>query len=195
MTTVRALGPDRIADLETLFGSDPIVNGCWCMWHIVRVADFHAAGRDGNRAKFEELLAESPEPLGLVAYEDGEPVGWCAAGPRSRFTRALATPTLRGRDREEDDAVWLVPCFFVKETARRRGVTSALLEAAVSMAKSAGATAIEGFPDAAGKRVERGARGNEAAFASCGFVSVTRPSEARVIMRRALATRSSRDPR
>ena len=186
MTTVRELTLGLVPDLETLFGTDPIPGGCWCMWHIVRVADFHSAGPHGNRAKFDELLAASPDPLGLIAYDDKEPVGWCAAGPRSRFIRALATPTLRGRDRDEDDVVWLVPCFFVRAGARRRGITSTLLEGAVSTAKKAGAIAIEGFPDAGGKHVERGARGSETVFASCGFMPVNRPSGARVIMRRDL---------
>lgn len=184
MITVRELSPDLLPDLERLFGSDPLVDACWCVWHIVRVADFHAAGRVGNRAKFDELLANSREPLGLIAYDHDEPVGWCAAGPRARFTRAVATPTLRGRERGEDDTVWLVPCFFVKEQARGRGVTCALLEGAVAAAEDAGAIAIEGFPDSIGKRVERGARGSESVFAARGFVPVRRPSEARVIMRR-----------
>lgn len=185
-TTVEELQPELVPDLEALFGSDPIVDRCWCMWHIIRVADFHLAGREGNRAAFLQLLSESPQPLGLVAYEGRDPVGWCAAGPRVRFRRALATPTLKGREKGEDHTVWLVPCFFVREDARRQGVTRALLNGAVSMAKKAGATAIEGFPDATGKRVERGARGNEAAFASCGFAAVSRPSGARVVMRREL---------
>ena len=186
MITVRELNADLLPDLEKLFGTDPLVDGCWCVWHIVRVADFHAAGRDGNRATFDDLLANSAETLGLLAYDHDEPVGWCAAGPRTRFARALGTPTLRGRDRDEDDTVWLVPCFFVKEGARRRGITAALLDGAASAAKRAGATAIEGFPDARGKRVERGARGSEQVFLSRGFMAVRRPSDARVIMRRDL---------
>ena len=183
MTTVKELTSERVSDLEALFGADPLTDRCWCVWHIVRVEDFHAAGREGNRAKFEELLANSHEPVGLIAYEGNEPVGWCAAGPRARFTRAVETPTLRGRNRHEDDTVWLVPCFFVKDTARKRGVTAALLKRAVGAAKKARAVAIEGFPDARGKRVERGARGSESVFASCGFVPVSRPSSARVVMR------------
>ena len=74
-----------------------------------------------------------PDPVGLIAYDDGAPVGWCAVGPRARYERAVNTPTLKGRDPAEDASVWLVPCFFVRETrsppwrqhrpARRRGST------------------------------------------------------------------------
>lgn len=170
---------------QSLFGSDQIVDRCWCMWYFVRVEDFHAAGRDGNRAAFKELMANADEPLGVIAHQDGEPVGWCAVGPRTRYTRLLKTPTLRDRDRNEDDAVWIVPCFFVSDGSRRGGVSAALLRAAVALAQENGAKAIEGFPDPPKKRSERGARGSEATFDACGFTAVSRPSAARVIMRRA----------
>lgn len=189
MIRVEVLRPGLLPDLEGLFGADPIADACWCMWHIIRVADFHAAGREGNRASFIGLMETSAEPLGLVAFLDDEPVGWCAAGPRRRFTRALATPTLRGRDANDDDKVWLVPCFFVKSDARRKGVSRALLERAVAIAREHGAEALEGFPDAAGKSVERGLRGRESVFEACGFAEVSRPSGARVVMRRELTSR------
>jgi hypothetical protein len=34
---------------------------------------------------------------------DGKAVGWCAVGPRSRFTRALRSPLMTRRDPEADD--------------------------------------------------------------------------------------------
>ena len=187
MTRVEAVGAEQLADLERLFGSDPIADGCWCMWHITRVADFHAAGREGNRRSFLDLMDMSHSPMGLIAYDNGAPIGWCAAGPRSRYVRALAAPTLRARERDEDDSVWLVPCFFVFSGSRRSGVSRSLLAGAVDLAQAYGAKAIEGFPDAAGKSVERGLPGRESAFAACGFSVVSRPSGSRVIMRRELA--------
>lgn len=183
---VEPVGPQHDDDLQRLFGSDPMVDACWCMWYVVRVADFHQQGRDGNRAAFLELQATSPEPLGVLAYRGDEPVGWCAAGPRSRYVRALKTPTLRGRDPAEDDDVWLVTCLFVKEGHRRGGVAAALIEGASALARARGACAIEGFPDAPGKRSERGARGAESTFEACGFTVVRRPSPARAIVRREL---------
>jgi hypothetical protein len=86
-------------------------------------------------------------PGGLLAYDDGGTiVGWCATGPRSRYPRALRSPLMSSREKNEDDAVWLVPCFFVRSGHNRTGVTHRLLLAAVDHSRRHGASAIEGFP-------------------------------------------------
>lgn len=186
MLTVHRVDPSRSADLDKLFSSDPVVDRCWCMWFITRVADFHEAGRAGNRAALLELAEEEEDPVGLVAYWDTEPVGWCAAGPRRRYARVLQAPTLKRRDRAEDNSVWLVPCFFIRQDMRHHGVAGALLTAAVNLARERGAPAIEGFPQA-GTRTRSGGSdfmtGIEAIFAAAGFLPVQRPSTNRVIMR------------
>jgi GNAT superfamily N-acetyltransferase len=189
MIAVRELTKARFKDLEALFASDPVADRCFCMWFIIPVKTFHEAGREGNRASFADLVASDTFPLGLIAYDAGQPVGWCAVGPRRRYVRAMAAPTLKQRDRSEDDTVWLVPCFFISPEARGSGVATALLEAAVEHARSSGAGAIEGFPLAGDKRRSGGSdfqTGMESLFAGCGFEPVSRPSENRVIMRREL---------
>jgi GNAT superfamily N-acetyltransferase len=186
MLTVQRFDASRPADLDTLFSSDPVVDRCWCMWFITRVAEFHEAGRAGNRAAFLELAQEEEDPVGLVAYRDAEPVGWCAAGPRRRYARVLRAPTLKQRDRTEDNSVWLVPCFFIRQGVRHEGVATALLAAAVDLARERGAPAIEGFPLAGTKTRSGGSdfmTGVEAIFAAAGFLPVQRPSTNRVIMR------------
>ena len=57
----------------------------------------------------------------------------------------------------------------------------------MELARTCGAKAIEGFPDAVGKTSDRGARGAEALFSKLGFKAVRRPSPVRVIMRLELA--------
>lgn len=173
----------RLKDLDALFATDGIVDDCWCMWYLMRVADFHAVGRDAKRAAFIERAESSGTPMGVIAYQGREPVGWCGVGPRSRYERALKTPTLRGRNPDEDESVWLITCFFTRGASPVPGVPRALLQGAINLARSAGAQAIEGFPDAIGKTSERGARGAEALFTELGFQAVRRPSAARAIMR------------
>lgn len=188
MIEVRPVTPDLYADADAIFTSSPETARCYCMWFIMPVREYRAGGREANRRLFCELVEEVSNPFGLLAYLDGEVVGWCAAGPRSRYARAVRTPTFKGRDPAEDDAVWLVPCFYVRKDARRRGVSRALLEAAVDLAGQRGASAIEGFPFAEGAyRSRDGMVGVESLFASCGFEVTRRPSPARVIMRRDLA--------
>lgn len=185
---VHTVGPDRLDDLAQLFGRSRTTSGCYCMWNIVSSKECSAGWRGGNRVAFEALAGDAPEPLGLLAYRDGEPVGWCAAGPRSRYGRALRSSTLKAREPAEDASVWLVPCFFIRTDARRAGVSRALLTAAVDLARRHGATAIEGFPLAGDGRRAAGEAflGVEPLFASCGFTPVHRPSAGRVVMRRAL---------
>ena len=179
------LEASRIDDLETLFASDESAQRCWCMWFIKPVKAFHASGSEGNCAEFRRLVETSEHPMGLLAYEDGDAIGWCAVGPRARYARALKTPTYRGGPAEDDQEIWLVPCFFIHKDFRGTGAARALLQAAVEHAKKSGARAIEGFPFASGSRRSSGDLqvGFQSTFAACGFEVVREPSSSRVVMR------------
>lgn len=182
---VKAVTAERLDDLATLFATNKTTNGCFCMWTILPVKQCQAGLSGGNRLSFEDLARTQSQPMGLLAYRAGEPVGWVAVGPRSRYVRTLGTPTLAGHDPSEDDRVWLVTCFFVRRDARRTGVTRALLAAAIVLARRGGATAVEGYPLAGEGRRSAGDAfvGVEPLFESLGFTAVRRPSAARVIMR------------
>lgn len=157
------------------------------MWFLIPVAEYHAGGQATNRRLFRQRVESSDVPVGLLAYRQGEAVGWCATGPRSRFVRALRVPSFKGRDSSEDDDVWFVPCFYVRRDVRRAGVSRALLDGAVTLAHKHGAVAIEGFPFARGAKLSKESMvGVEALFASCGFDITRRPSSTRVVMRRDL---------
>ncbi len=192
--TIQAVTSDVLDDVERLFATDTVADACWCMWFIIPVKEFHAVGHEGNQAAFCALATRSDQPLGLLAYRDGEPVGWCAVGPRARYVRALKTPTYRGAAGDQDDDIWLVPCFFIRKDARRAGVSRVLLEAAVKLAQEHGATAIEGFPFSGPKRRSSGETqvGFEALFAACGFEVIRTPSPGRVVMRRALKAQDAK---
>jgi hypothetical protein len=179
---------DLITDIETIFGSNSSIDECSCMWFILSVKYYHEGGRVQNRLKFRELIQTEKHPIGLLAYVDNIPVGWCAVGPRSRYVRAIRTPTYKGRKPSEDDHVWLIPCIFLQEIASGTQVTHALLERAVALAQAHGATAIEGFPHTGAKRRHSGDTqvGLESWFESCGFIVASRPSDNRIIMRREL---------
>ncbi len=186
--TIKAVTEETLGDLGQLFAVEAVATACWCMWFIIPVKAFHAAGQEGNAAAFQALAASSGTPLGLLAYQGDRPVGWCAVGPRARYARALKTPTYRGAVQERDADVWLVPCFFIHPEARRLGVAQALLEAAVGLATEHGASAIDGFPFAGAQSRSGGDTqvGFEGLFSSCGFEVVVRPSASRVVMRRTL---------
>ncbi|OLB75430.1 MAG: hypothetical protein AUI14_21080 [Actinobacteria bacterium 13_2_20CM_2_71_6] len=188
MVEVRPVGAGALDDVDALFATSVETDRCWCAWWLIPVNDYHAGGWAGNKALFERIVDTDEIPAGLLAYDAGTAVGWCAAGPRSRYARAVRTPTFRGRDPAEDASVWFVPCFYVVRDARRAGVARALLDGAVTLAREHGAIAVEGFPYAGPTRRSGGdvQVGVESLFASCGFTAIRRPSPGRVVMRRTL---------
>jgi GNAT superfamily N-acetyltransferase len=183
--TVEAVTTDRLPDVATLFGTNSTANGCYCTWFLVPTKENQAGWSGANRTTFEEAARAATAPMGLLAYADGVPVGWCATGPRSRYSRALRTAALRQRDATEDEGVWLVPCFFVKVGFRRQGIMRALLQHAIELAARHGARAVESFPLRGDERKRTGDAfvGVEPLFASSGFRVVSRPSTSRVLMR------------
>jgi GNAT superfamily N-acetyltransferase len=186
---IAPLSRDTLPDLAALFGVTATTRNCYCMWFIQTSGETSAGWSDGgNRAAFEALACESDLPMGLLAYRDGVPVGWVAAGPRERYGRALRSKVLAQRDATEDDRVWLVSCLFIHRDARRTGLSRDLINAAAELAREHGASAIEGFPLNAEKPRTSGDAfvGVEGMFAACGFEVVARPTPARVLMRRPL---------
>lgn len=183
----RALDPGDSGDLALLFGAQRGTRHCWCTAFCVSGGQF-AAGwfGGGNRRRFERMAGASATPMGVLASVGASPVGWCACGPRSRYTAAMAgrSSLLRGRPREEDHSVWLLACVFVAPAHRGRGVTHALVRTAVDLARREGALAIEGWPLAASApRSGDAFVGREEVFRAAGFGCVDRPTPQRAVMR------------
>lgn len=193
---VQTVGPDQLDAVGILFERERTTRHCWCMAFCTSGWQF-AAGwyGGGNRRRFEAMTVTSPTPMGALASVDGEPAGWCACGPRSRYVAAIKgrSSLLAGRPRHEDEHVWLVACIFVAARYRGLGIAVPLLRAAVSAARQAGAPAIEAWPLAAGVRRQGYEHvGRERVFARLGFRCVQRPSAERAIMRLELTEESSR---
>ena len=127
---------------------------------------------------------------GLVAYLDGEPVGWCAVEPRTAYAGLLRNNRVPWEGREEDkadDSVWAVTCVFARAGFRGRGVAYALARAAVDFARSRGARALEGYPIHAkpGQRIswDEIHVGSPGIFAAPGLEEVSHPTLRRIVMR------------
>ncbi len=141
---IRPLGDNRWADLEGLFGADGGNSGCWCMFWRLPNKELNQNTPVDNRAALLRLAATG-EPVGLLAYEGEEAIGWCSAGPRPGYRRVERTKALAPAD-PHDPSVWSVPCFYVARAHRGKGVARRLLDAAVRQARLAGATTVEGYP-------------------------------------------------
>jgi GNAT superfamily N-acetyltransferase len=126
---------------------------------------------------------------GLVAYLDGEPAGWCAVEPRTAYRRLLRTrvPWAGRAEDKTDDGIWAVTCFITRTGFRRRGVSRAIVRAAVDFARQRGARALEGYPMIThpGQEITWGELhvGSRSIFAAAGFAEVSRPTLRRVVMR------------
>ena len=173
---------DRWGDLEALFGARGACGGCWCMWWRVKRADFERQKGEGNRQALRALV-DSGEVPGLLAYADGEPVGWCSVGPRESYPVLSRSPILKPVD---DQPVWSIVCFFVAKSRRRTGMSARLVRAAVEYAAAQGARIVEGYPvePRKGETPDVFAFvGLASTFRKLGFVEVARRSETRPIMR------------
>lgn len=139
----------------------------------------------------EETHCDDPratETIGIVAYVDDEPAGWCAIDVRGVYGRVRGSPVpWLGRDEDkDDDSVWAIPCLVVRKGYRGQGLTYPLVAAAVEHARARGAAAIEGYPMlTGGSQViwDEMSVGSIGPFLAAGFTEVSHPTKRRVVMR------------
>jgi GNAT superfamily N-acetyltransferase len=175
--------PGRWDDFARLFGPKGACAGCWCMFERLTRKEFEAGKGPEHQAAMRAIIAGGEMP-GLLAYAGAEPVGWCSVAPRETYRALERSRILKPVDGQ---LVWSVVCFFVAKTARRQGLTVALLRAAVDFARERGARIVEGYP----KDLPTGAttpdifawHGTASAFRQAGFHEVARRSSTRPIMR------------
>lgn len=143
MLTTHDLTPERWDDFERLFGSNGACGGCWCMsWRVAKGERWEDLKGDIARQRMQALVA-SGQAMGVLAYQGGEPVGWCSYGPRKDYPKLDRAPSLAC---EDADQVWSLPCFFVKKGHRGQGVAKALLAHALRSLEARGATIAETYP-------------------------------------------------
>ena len=179
-------------DLQTVFGTRGPGSRCQCQRYKLAPRESFAssppeARADRLRRQTDCGYRDSDTTSGLVAYLDGEPVGWCAVEPRTAYDGLLRVYRVpwegRGEDKA-DDSVWSVTCLVTRAGFRKRGVSRALARAAVDFARARGARAIEGYPiTTKNVLLEELHVGTESVFADAGFIEVSRPTLRRVVMR------------
>jgi GNAT superfamily N-acetyltransferase len=181
----RPVTPAQWPDLQALFGPSGADGGCWCMWWRITRAEFTRGVGESNRRAMQAII-EGDEVPGLLAYQEGRPVGWVSVAPRERFPVLDRSRTLR---RVDDQPVWSIVCFFVDRGARRTGLCGRLIEAAAAYARRNGARLLEAYPvdpDHPTVRGDQAFTGLLPTFLKAGFRVAARRSARRVIVRRAL---------
>ena len=166
--TVEPLTTERFEDLGKLFmqGGDP--KWCWCMYFRTRGLSWSNSTAKQNREGLREL-AGGDIPPGLVAYREGEALGWIGISPRETYERLESSKVLA---RVDDKPVWSIVCFVVGARSRGQGVARALLEGAITYARGRGAQTLEAYPVATsrGKVTAASAfHGTQSMFEKAGF--------------------------
>jgi GNAT superfamily N-acetyltransferase len=183
------------ADLQGVFGTRGQAARCQCQRFKLAPKESFGSFPVEERAFRLRIQTNCGQPgasttSGLVAYQDGVPVGWCAVEPRTAYAgllRVFRTPWV-GRDEDKnDDSVWAITCVFARAGYRRRGISYALAKAAVTFARERGARALEAYPmlTEPGEEVTWGEmlEGSRSIYAAAGMTEVSRPSLHRAVMR------------
>ena len=141
---IRPVGQDNWNDLVLLFESRGGPSYCWCMAWCRKPAGTRQARADERNTLLKSALHAQVlqgTPIGLLAYRDGRPVGWCSIAPRATYRR------LGGPDQSAAEApIWSLVCFFVRRAFRGQGLTERLVRAAIGYARDGGARVIEAYP-------------------------------------------------
>jgi GNAT superfamily N-acetyltransferase len=174
-------------DLRAVFGTAGDIARCWCQrFRMLPKESWASEGPEELATRLREQTAcgdrAATATSGLVAYLDGEPVGWCAVAPRAghpRLLRDFRVPWLGRNEDKADSTVWAVTCFVTRVGYRRRGIGTALARATVAFARERGARAVEGYPDL----VDGGHVGTPGMFAGAGYAMVSQPGNRRAVMR------------
>jgi GNAT superfamily N-acetyltransferase len=137
-------------DVKTMLGPKrPDANVCWCLSYRIPSKENISLRGPARGDKVAELLERGP--IGVLAYDSDEVVGWAAVARRAdtTFARSRKIPHV------DDLDVWSVWCIRVRPGHRGKGISHALLAGAVEFAQSQEAPAIEGYPvDNRGRKVD-----------------------------------------
>ena len=151
------------------------------MYWKLRGKAFDQAKGSATR-QMHKALIDAGTITGLLAYMDGEVVGWVAVEPRSVYEKLAHSRALKPVD---DQEVWSVTCFYVARQHRRKGVTVGLLKAAIEHVRQQGGKIVEGYPVDARKDMPAPFiyTGTASAFQQAGFKEVARNTPTRPIFR------------
>jgi GNAT superfamily N-acetyltransferase len=156
------------------------------MWWRMPSNEFDRVGGPAKRSSLKGLVERRRVP-GLLAYRDGEPVGWVSVAPREEFGRIERSNTLA---RVDDTPVWSIVCFYIPRSQRGEGVGRALLEGAVEHVRSRGGRTLEAYPIDTGRDRRPAAdifTGTLRMFEAAGFREVARRGRRPIVRRRVRA--------
>lgn len=167
---------------ERFFSAPGAPKHCWCMvWRRTAAEAKLQAPADRKRMMQERIAAGTP--VGLLAYDGAEAVGWVSIAPRDTHRSLGGPPAAPG------EVIWSLVCFYVPRRLRGEGLVRRLLAGAVDHARANGATVVEAYPvdpDSPSFRF----MGFVPIFAEAGFANVGMTGTRRHVMRLRVSTGS-----
>ena len=134
----RAAESTTLDDVVAVFEQRGGPHYCWCMlWRGT------AAERRTKEQRKQALCSRvaSDTPVGLIAYQEGQPVGWVSIAPKPTYRSLTGS-----RAEAVEEGVWSLACFFILRALRGRGYSRDLLAGAIEYARREGATVVEAYP-------------------------------------------------
>ena len=147
---------------------------CYCQVYQMTKKQYQAAYDDASQnpgpasRKIAERQIASGVLRGYLAYVGGKSIGWCNVNDRANYPAEPVyddIPFHASADAKEKAVV----CFEVAPDYRRKGVATALLNQAITDAKSEGYNAIVCFPIVRTERYEWDCRGPVRLYEKAGF--------------------------
>lgn len=166
------------------FMDNPLWATCYCLFPNFTGTNEEWGQRSGDANLADKIaLFKSGDAHGLLAFgDDGQPVAWCAAGPKAemgnlpRILKDPDTPT---------SGVGSIFCFVVAAPYRRQGIASRLLTAACDYLKTFDLEWAEAYPAAVTSSDAHAFHGPLEMYEEAGFERFAQSGD-RVIVRKAL---------
>jgi GNAT superfamily N-acetyltransferase len=144
------------------------------------------------RARLRKGIRENTTH-GILAFDGGDPVGWCTFGPRDSFPRLNRASSLKCDD---SPRVWSIPCFFVSRKYRGKGVATSMLRHALNVMNRLRVEIAEGYPskpDNEGRYIAAFAwTGTRSLFRKAGFTVAGNPNGRKQRVRKQLSRKKQR---
>lgn len=179
---IYSLDCTRWEDFELLFGARGACGGCWCMSWRLKKSEFEIGKGEPNKYSMKDIVYRD-KPVGVLAYVDDSPIGWCAVAPREVYKRLESSRVLK---RIDDKPVWSITCLFIAKVFRRKGISTELIKGAIEYAKLNEANIVEAYPVVPyGNNVPDAFlwTGIPSAFEAAGFTEAARRSKWKPMMR------------
>ncbi|WP_449394241.1 GNAT family N-acetyltransferase [Devosia riboflavina] len=174
--TFKPVTDKTVGDFEKLFSAKGSPNYCWCMAWRATPDEIKNSSRPLRKKQMLGRIADGVQ-VGLLAYEEGEPIGWISLAPKENFRKLGGV--------EEGDGVWSLTCMFVPRARRGEGLANDFIKGAATYVKKQGGKLLEAYPvdpDSPSYRY----MGFVPAFERAGFAETGREGKRRHVMQLSL---------